>query len=120
MHPPLYKSYPLIPTLFLNRRRPQHTNAVAPSLPFTQNLASPFKHLPRPAASHHDTTNDVDQPDYQSPEAPPLLYYSQHNRFNIEFNEDAWYVGFRDLVGLGGDGVLVSLDSVCGVEHVRC
>jgi len=122
MHPPLSSINPpnhhLIPTLLLHRRRPQHTHTITPPPPLPHNLTRPIKHLPRPTPRNHNTTDNIHQPNNQSPEATPLLHHRQQNRLNIELDEDTRYVGFGDLVGLRSNGVLVGFDGVGGVEHV--
>lgn len=124
MHPPsLPPSLPHSLLILLNRPIPsmQHTHtALLPLLPATQHLPPPPNQLIAPPTTHQDPTYDIHNPDTQRQQASPLLPDSQQDRLDVEFEEDARHRAFIDVVGLGGDCVLVCDDCVggCG-EHVR-
>lgn len=105
--------------LFSIAERPQHAHALATTPLFpSPDLHAPVEHLPAPATSNHDTTDDINESDEQAEESAPLLCYGQGNRLDVELDEDAGNVVLGDLVRLRGHGVLVGLDGVGGVEYV--
>jgi hypothetical protein len=112
---PLIKRHLLLPIA----ERPQHTHPLAATLLLASpDLHAPVEHLPGPPTSHHNATDDVDEPNHEAEETTPLLSHGQGDGLDVELDEDAGDVILGDLVRLRGGGVLVCLYGVGRVEDV--
>lgn len=90
----------------------------SPAFPSSECFGAPVPDLSAPLRSYQNTADDVHEPDDQCEEAAPFFSDRKGDRFDIEFDEDAWDVVFGNLVRLLCDCVLVRENRTNGGEQI--